>query len=68
MKARSGRPEWMIVEDTKQLRRQKQLDCVEVERMRMDKKAELRSLERRLQMERSEVDMEEALMKVRLHY
>lgn len=68
MKARSGRPEWMIVEDTKQLRRQKQLDCVEVERMRMDKKAELRSLERRLQMERTEVDMEEALMKVRLHY
>lgn len=58
----------MIVEDTKQLRRQKQLDCVEVERMRMDKKAELRSLERRLQMERTEVDMEEALMKVRLHY
>lgn len=68
MKARSGRPEWMIVEDTKQLRRQKQLDCVEVERMRMDKKAELRSLERRLQMERTEVDMEEALMKVGLHY
>lgn len=68
MKARSGRPEWMIVEDTKQLQRQKQLDCVEAERMRMDKKAELRSLERRLQMERTEVDMEEALMKVSINY
>lgn len=54
----------MIVEDMKQLQRQKRLDSLEAERMKMDKKAEQQNIQRRLQAERIEEEMELQLTKV----
>lgn len=54
----------MVVEDFKQLQKQKCQDSLEAEKMKMDKKAELRSLERRLRAEQAEAKMEEHLAKV----
>lgn len=56
----------MVLEDYKQLQKQKSRDSLEAEKMKMDKNAEWRNLQRRLKTEQTEAEMETLLAKVSL--
>ncbi|XP_054280953.1 meiosis-specific nuclear structural protein 1-like isoform X2 [Macrosteles quadrilineatus] len=55
----------MVLEDYKQLQKQKSRDSLEAEKMKMDKNAEWRNLQRRLKTEQTEAEMETLLAKRR---
>lgn len=61
----SKRPDWEETEERNKILKEQRQDTVEAEKSKMDKKAEHLVLERRMQMERVEREMEEKLEKER---